>query len=155
MGRVGVDMENSPIASGAQSYHEDSRNEDVDRDDENHGSDHGFSGGAAHALSATFGCQAVIAADCGHDEAEDKRLCEAGEYVRELESLPGAAPILMGIQFEHAANHECAAHQAEEISQDGQEEEHHDGGYNARGDELLHGIGAKRAHGIDLLSDDH
>ena len=59
------------------------------------------------------------------------------------------------VEAEEADGDERAAGDAAGVGDDGEEEEHEDGGDEARRDELADGVGAEGAHGVDLLGDLH
>src|SRR6202012_256111 len=143
------------IALSPEDANHELRYEEVEEDDEHGADDDGLGGGAPNALCAAGGAQAVEAADGGDDEAGEERLGDAFDDVSEDERLEGGVEECAALETEEADCDERAAGDAAGVGHDGEEEEHEDSGNQARRDELAHGVGAERAHGVDLLGDLH
>src|ERR1700683_2036375 len=150
-GEVGADMESVESEHG----HQESRHDQVERQDQHGSSDHGLGGGAAHALRAPARVHPVKAAYRRDDEAEEKRLGQPHEHILKYQRFPGVGPVLPGIETQQQLGDEQAPSQAYEVGNDGQEKQHEHRGGHARGDQLFHGVGAQRAHGVDLFGYHH
>ena len=79
--RQAVAARNGGVAHAGKQGEQDVGDEEVDKDDEHRGVDHGRNGGAAHALGAAGGSHAVEAADGGNDVAEEERLDQSLEDI--------------------------------------------------------------------------
>src|ERR1035441_4334833 len=129
--------------------------QEVDEDDEHRSPDDGLNGGAAHALGATGGSHAVEAADGAEDVAKKERLDQSLDDVGIAQMLPGHVEVLGAVLVVHEDGDQAAAGDAAGVGNDGEKEEHGDGGSDARGDEFAQGVHAQGAHGVDLLGDHH
>src|ERR1019366_6757056 len=135
---------------------EDQLGDEEVHDQNQHGSgDHGLGGGTAHALRAAPRRDAVVATYGRDDEPKQDGLEQAGEDVAEDQDLPDGGPILLRVEAEDQMRHCEATDQPEQIGDDGEKKQHEDGGPNPWRDQLLGGVGAQRAHGIDLFGHDH
>ena len=117
--------------------------------------DDGLGGRFADALGAALCGHAEVAADGGDDEAGEERLGETLDDVAVLERTVGVVKVGGGVESQQCDADQGAAGDADSVGDDGEEEEHEDGGVEARGDELADGVGSEGAHGVDLLGDLH
>ena len=141
--------------SDSQKHHQEPGHEHIDHDDQDHRSHHGLGGRAPDALRAALGRQSVVAAHGGDDKAEDHgftspmntsektRVCQAllqyscasRPSSRLATKLPPSRPMKSPRIVRKNSMTTVADH--------------------ARRHQLLHGIGAQRAHGVDLLGHNH
>src|SRR5215467_8364703 len=112
----------------SRNRHQETRNEEVNHDDQNRRSDHRLSGSAPHALSSAACCHAVETSCGGNDEPEEQQLCQTHEDILEDEDLPRGAPVLARVNAKEDFGGYAAASDAGEIGDDGEEEHHHRGG---------------------------
>ncbi len=106
-------------------------------------------------LRSAGGAQAVETADGGDDEAGEERLGQTFDDVGVDERVVGGVEEGAAAESQEPDGDERTAGDAGGVGDDGEEEEHEDGGDEAWRDELADGIGAERAHGVDLLGDLH
>src|SRR5580704_369463 len=104
-GKVGVDIN---LVVGEHG-HQESSYEKVEDQNQHGGSHHGLRGGTAHALGSAARVHSVEASDGRADDAEQHWLDQAHEYILEHKRLPGALPVLTGIQTKkNLGNHQAA-----------------------------------------------
>lgn len=139
----------------AEDADHESGDEEVDDDDEDRGDDDGLGGGFADALGATGGVETEVTSYGGDDEAGEERFGQALDYVPADQATVGAVQVGVGVEADDGDGDEGAASDAAGVGEDGEEEEHEDGGDEARGDELADGVGAEGSHGVYLLGDLH
>src|SRR5579864_3715117 len=110
---------------------------------------------ATDSLGTTTRGDSVIAPHRRDDEAEHNRLEQSHEHILQHEYLPGVAPVLTSVKAEKKLRNHEPPGESDEIGNDAQEEQHEDSRRHARRDQFLDRVGAKGAHGIDLLGHDH
>src|SRR6266852_3004766 len=130
-------------------------NEEIHDQNQYRSSDHGLGGRAAHPLGAATRGYAVVAANGRDDEPKQHGLDQAGEDIAEDKYLPDRGPILLSVEPEQQMRDPIAADQPKQVGDDSEEKQHEDGGPHSWRNQLLSGIGAQGAHGIDLFGHDH
>jgi len=89
------------------------------------------------------------------DEAEEEGFGQALDDVGVDQRAVGVVEVGAGVETQQGDRDEASTGDADRVREDGEEEEHEDGGGDAWGDQLADGIGAERAHGVNLFGDLH
>ena len=112
--------------------------------------------GFSDALRAARRVEAADAGDQRKDQAEHRRLDEAGDdVVAHVEELEGVLEVAHGIGPEQLHGHEVPARDPDRVAHDHEQGQHEDRRRDPRHHEVLHGLGAERRQGVDLLRDPH
>src|ERR1017187_8962944 len=151
----GVGMAAGMAGSASEDTDHGAGDEQVDDDDEDGGDDHSLGGGATYALGPAGGLHAEVAADGGDDETGEEGLGESLHDGAVDQAAGGVVQVGVGVEAEQVDGHQGPAGDAKSVRDDGEEEEHEDGGHDARSDQLANRIGAQGAHGVELLGNLH
>ena len=109
----------------------------------------------AHALRAAARMVAVIAAHQRDDEAEHRRLDEAGDDVLGAQIVDGLAEIAAGVEAELVGADQKPAEHADDVGDQHQHRQRVDAGDQPRHDEVFERVGRERRQGVDLVGDAH
>lgn len=129
--------------------------EKIDENDEHGGGNDGLGCRLPNTARSTGCFQAVIATDGRDNKAREEGLHEATNYVAGDQGHVGGVEVGLTVELQEIDGDETSAGRPTGVGDDGEEEEHEDGGDEARGDELADGIGSQGTHGVDLLGHFH
>ena len=132
----------------------------VGHQDEHAGDDHGRGGGVAHGFGAHtvtphVGGVALMAADRGHQQAEDQGFDEAPGHVVHGHGAGDAVQIgaFVDVQHEHAG--EVTADDADDVEDGREQGEGQQRGHQPGADQIGHGVDVHDVQGVDLVGDAH
>ena len=97
----------------------------------------------------------MIAAHDGNDEAEGRRLHQAGHYVLGFKEVEGALQVGSGIESKLVHTDEIATENADDVADQHQEGKAYDAGQYARYDEVFEWVGRQGGQCVDLFGDPH